>query len=244
MNENTGRHDKVRLLPLEGLYNVRDLGGYPAGGRRLKWGLLYRAGDLYKAGPQAKTYLENLRIRTIVDFRDSNERTEAPDEELSTVEKVYVLSIYAGSMLDFAEIKTGGAGEELMRQLYIGLVSEFRSQYRRFFSILSEPENSPLLFHCSAGKDRTGVGAALLLSALGVDREIIIRDYLLSREYIKGKYRDWLTDAPHLEPLMTVHPDYIRAAFDHIELNFGGIDRYLREELGADADLLRSLYTE
>ncbi|MDR2404343.1 MAG: tyrosine-protein phosphatase [Spirochaetaceae bacterium] len=244
MNNDTTRPHRVRLLPLEGLYNTRDLGGYPAAGRYVKWDMFYRAGDLKDLSPQAKVHLENRRIKTIVDFRDSEERTQAPDGELSTVKKVYVLSIYAGSMLNLRQIKTGAAGEEMMRQLYISMVSDCRPQYRRFFSILSDPENSPLLFHCSAGKDRTGIGAALLLSALGVDREIIMEDYLLSREYIRGKYRSWLEESPHLEPLMTVCPGYIGAALDCIETVFGGMDRYLRNELGANPELLRSLYTE
>ncbi|MDR1948955.1 MAG: tyrosine-protein phosphatase [Spirochaetaceae bacterium] len=243
MSNDTAQADRVRLLPLEGLYNVRDLGGYPAGGGQVKWGLLYRAGDLHDPRPQAKTYLENRRIRTIVDFRDDRERAEAPDGEFSTVEKIHVLSIYAGSVLDLRAITTGAAGEELMRRLYVSLAAECRSQYRRFFSILSDPENSPVLFHCSAGKDRTGLGAALLLSALGVDRETIVRDYLLSGEYVREKYRDWLAQSPHLEPLMTVRPGYIEAAFEYIETTFGSVEGYLRKELGADPDRLRSLYT-
>jgi protein-tyrosine phosphatase len=188
--------------------------------------------------------LEARQIRTVVDFRDAAERQKAPDGELGTVEKTYSLPIEAGDVMGLARVETSAAGEDLMHRLYRALVDQFRPQYRRFFSILAEAENGPILFHCSAGKDRTGVASALLLHALGVDRETVIDDYLLSGEYIKGKYRDWLAGAPHLEPLMTVRPGYIAAALDEIETRFGGMDRYLREELGVRPEQLRSLYTE
>jgi protein-tyrosine phosphatase len=235
--------DERRLLPLEGLYNFRDLGGYPAAGGKVRWGCLYRGGDLRELRPQAKQCLEARKIRTIVDFRDPAERLDAPDGELATAEKTYSLPIEAGNMLELARLEIS-AGEALMQRLYLALVDQCRPQYRDFFAILGEPENGPVLFHCSAGKDRTGVAAALVLSALGVDRETVVADYLLSGEYIRGKYRDLLAGAPYLEPFMTVRPGYIAAALDGIDSAFGGMDRYLREELGACPERLRRLYTE
>ncbi|GHV15792.1 protein-tyrosine-phosphatase [Spirochaetia bacterium] len=248
---NDDQFDKVRLLPLEGLYNVRDLGGYPAAGepfgslgtRQVAWGRLYRAGDFGNLTPQAKGYLEGRNIRTIVDFRDDDERAASPDGEIATVRNNISLPIFAANIVDLSKLKAGTDGEAVMEELYRAMVVEIRTQYRSFFRILQDRDSAPLIFHCSAGKDRTGVGAALILAALGADRETIFRDYLLTGEYLKGKYDHWLTSAPYLEPVLMVRQRYLAAAFDAIDTRFGGIESYLREEMGADIDLLRELYT-
>ena len=113
--------------------------------------------------------------------------------------------------------------------------------YKEFFSILSEKENAPLLFHCSAGKDRTGIAAALLLSALGVDRETVTEDYMLSAEHITKKYEFITREHPELKPLTTVRKEYLETAFRVIDEEFGGIERYLIDNLEVDLD---KLYTE
>jgi protein-tyrosine phosphatase len=232
-----------RILPLRGLYNLRDLGGYPLkGGRRVKWGILYRAGDLAPLSPDGRETLEKRNLKTIVDFRDQEERDLAPDGTIATVTHTRWLPIDAGNTTDLTG--AGSGGEAMMETLYRILAEYARSQYREFFAILSNPTNTPLLFHCAAGKDRTGLGAALILSALGAGRETIMEDYLLSRECLKGKYRARVAKKPSLEPLMTVRRSYLEAAFDTIDRNYGGMDRYLRDELGADSGLLRDLYTE
>lgn len=85
----------------------------------------------------------------------------------------------------------------ILEQAYVYIIQNAQDTYREFFRIVSEERNTPLLFHCSAGKDRTGIAAALLLGALGVDREVIMEDYMLSAEYIKGKY----------DAIVQAHPD-------------------------------------
>jgi protein-tyrosine phosphatase len=238
-----------RLLPLRGLYNVRDLGGYPldsvrAGRSRVKRGLLYRGGDLCPLSPEDRAVLEQRDIRTVVDFRDGGEKETAPDGAIGTARYLYELPIEAGNTLDFTGVRTGTNGTALMEELYRLIVDEARPQYRELFGILSEPRHTPLLFHCAAGKDRTGIGAALILSALGVNREIIYDDYLLSAVCLKDKYASWIAAAPHSEPLMSVRRSYLDAAFDAIDGDFGGVDAYVRDELGVDTELLRALYTE
>jgi protein-tyrosine phosphatase len=242
MKDDTTVSGGDRFLPLEGLFNVRDLGGYAAGKGRVKRGLLYRAGDLHTLTGGDRAVLEGRRIKTIVDFRDSAERDYAPDAKLSTVERNRWLPINAGSF-DLG-LKNGAAMETLMEELYTILADQAREQYREFFSLLAAPPNLPLLFHCSAGKDRTGFGAALVLSALGVDRETIYGDYLLSAQGLAGKYTGIIEESPYLEPIFSVRRAYLAAAFQKIEDAFGGMDRYLREELGADGEALRKLYIE
>ncbi|MDR2393056.1 MAG: tyrosine-protein phosphatase [Treponema sp.] len=234
-----------RLLPLEGVYNLRDLGGYPTqGGRRLRWGRLYRAGNLHDLSLQDKVFLEKRHIKSIVDFRGAQEKKQAPDGTLATLVQTFELPIETGSILDVSTLETKVSGEALMQELYGRLVDIARPQYRQFFSILADPGHLPLLFHCSAGKDRTGLAAAFILAALGVDRERIYQDYLLSATYLKAIIRQWLVAEPHLETVLSVRYGYLEAAFAKIDAAFGGINRYVQEELGADVALLREWYTE
>jgi protein-tyrosine phosphatase len=233
-----------RVLPLKSLYNVRDLGGYAAaGGRQVRWGLLYRAGDLHRIPDGDRAVLAGLNLKTIVDFRGDQEKKQAPDDPPGTVH-IRELPIEAGSILDLSRISGEISGESLMEKLYELLVSKARDRYREFFGILDDPRNAPLLFHCSAGKDRTGLAAALLLSAMGVARERVMADYMLSAECLEDKYAAWVADTPHLASVFSVRPNYLEAAFRKIDEAYGGIDRYLREEIGAEPERLRAAYTE
>jgi protein-tyrosine phosphatase len=177
-----------------------------------------------------------------VDFRSEAEISETPD--MITAGRKAELSIDAGNILTLCRAGEDDSGEFLMEELYRRLAEEARPQYREFFAILAEKGNAPVLFHCSAGKDRTGLAAALVLSALGVDRELIYRDYLLSAECLAGKYRVLIEAEPDIEPFMSVRRSYLEAAFAYIDERCGGVGRYLKTELGADSDLLRDLYTE
>jgi protein-tyrosine phosphatase len=124
------------------------------------------------------------------------------------------------------------------------LVNDFQSEYKAFFQLLMDEKNTPLLFHCSAGKDRTGFGAALFLASLGVDKETIIQDYLLSKKYIEEKYSGFVAKNPVLEPLMTVKREYIEAALDLIDKEYGGMGNYLSHYLEVDTLKMRKIYTE
>ncbi|MDR2663372.1 MAG: tyrosine-protein phosphatase [Treponema sp.] len=242
-----------RILPLEGVLNVRELGGYPvvdAGGQKqVAWGLLYRSGDLEGIAPAGKRCLEQRNITTIVDFRSEKEKQIFPGIQLSTVTMRRELPIDAGNLMGalspggqwLFNPDSSGAVEEMLR-LYALLPREAVPRYREFFAILSDPANAPLLFHCSAGKDRTGLAAALVLHALGVSRETIIADYLLSAECLRSRYLPYAEAKPSMVPYMTVREEYLLTAFREID-NYGGLDRYLTRELKADTAHLRRLYT-
>jgi protein-tyrosine phosphatase len=234
-----------RILPMEALYNVRELGGYPAfDGRRVKRGLLYRAGDLYAMTGKDRSILEGKGIKTIVDFRGDEERARSPDKLPGTVVSTWELTVDPANVIDLSRMKAGTSGEAMMEELYRVLVDEARPAYRQLFRLLTEIRNSPLLFHCSAGKDRTGLAAALILFALGTDRETIYEDYCLSGACLKDKYAGDIAASPHLEPLMTVRRSYLDAAFERIDQHYDGPENYLRRELGANIEVLRELYTE
>ena len=239
-------------LPLEGLLNMRELGGYPvtAGGKKryVKRGLLYRSGSPENATAGDMKILEGLGIKTTADFRSEDEKTAVFN--LSSITKKAVLPIDAGNLMG-SVLKTGGwnfnpspeGAEEEMLQLYAILPEEAIPRYRELFSLLKDKANTPLIFHCSAGKDRTGVASALILHALGAGEETIMEDYSYSTENLRPYWERFIHSKPYLLPYYKVTKEYLFAAYKTMN-KYGGIDRYLANELGADINLLRELYTE
>ena len=232
-----------RILPLAGAYNVRDLGGYPAAdGKQVAWGLVYRSGDLHSLTDADKKLLEARNIQTIVDFRMPEEVAKAPHARLATVARTVALPIEYGNVLNLENAKTH-TPEMMMMELNRSLATDAHEQYRAFFRLLAASENTPLLFNCSCGKDRAGFAAALFLASLGVDRETILEDFMLSADGVKEKYAAVVAAKPGVAPLLTVKREYLEAAFEVIDTRYGGMDRYLREILGVDVVRMRSLYT-
>jgi protein-tyrosine phosphatase len=237
--------DDRRRLAAQNLYNARELGGYPAArGKQVKWGVFFRSADLACLIPADRLLLEKAGIKSVVDFRNDAERQSAPDSEIGTVTKTLRLAIDAANMIDLSRVGEDAAGAVLMEGLNCTMVDQARPQYAAFFRLISESGNTPVLFHCSAGKDRTGLAAALVLSALGAPRETVIADYVLSHTYLEGRYRELIQTTPYLAPLLTVKPSYLEAALDHIDETYGSMEIYLEKELGADLERLRELYTE
>jgi protein-tyrosine phosphatase len=240
------RGKKQRLLPGEGIYNLRELGGYPVTGekgqiKQIKWGLLYRAGELSAMTVRDKKLLEERNIRTIVDFRSDSEREALPDAKIATVRKRAELPIDAGNLMDM--VFTFDGAEIEMKKLYAALPEEAIPRYRVLFELLSDPSNTPLLYHCTAGKDRTGLASALILYALGADKETIYNDYLESTGLLRERLAPQLESQPYLVPYMTVQESYLNTACAEIE-KYGGFEKYLKNELNADIHHLRNLYTE
>jgi len=244
-----------RLLPLQGGRNFRDLGGYATGdGRHVKWGLLYRSGSMH--GLTAADYAELQRrgLRVVCDLRDTRERAAEPvDWPAQGAPRVlsddYLLDtrdfLPAGAMKDW----TATAAQAAMTASYPKMLVQFRGQYRRMFAELLTG-HAPLAFNCSAGKDRTGIAAALLLSALGVPRETVIEDYLLSNRYradlSTGGGGFWAKLSPGaMRAFAGVDRAYIDAVLARIDRHPGGMTGYLKDEMGLDAAAiatLRSLY--
>ena len=214
----TGCYQEVELeppkpgdtLPVAGAYNVRDVGGYRTeDGKTVKTGLLYRSGDLNRLFDRDTDYLfYKLGINTVIDFRSDTEREENPDIRRNKAVDVH-LPINDDIVAPYSRVTTDMTpGDTVMNDGYTYLGGGRYSytprggteiaydgsasngsiaQYKAFFDELKSAQG-PLLFHCSAGKDRTGVATAFLLAILGVDRESIISDYLKSGEYVKDKY--------------------------------------------------------
>jgi protein-tyrosine phosphatase len=248
-----------RLLPLQGGQNFRELGGYRAAdGRTVRWGLLYRSGSMHWLTAADYTYLSTLGIRTVCDFRDTQERSVEPVDWPATASPHIVAVDYknVSGMGTPDATWTAQRARQTMTELYPRLLAQFNGQYRRMFQELLAG-HAPLAFNCTAGKDRTGVGAALLLTALGVPRETVIQDYALSNQYFdpaKALRTPAIANQPwnQLPPdaraaFAQANPVYIEAVFRVLDDHAGGAQGYLHEELGLSAsDLvqLRRMYTE
>ena len=233
-----------RSIPLEGASNVRDLGGYRGAGERcVRFGMVFRSASLARLTATDQQRLANLGIRSICDFRGRRERAHAPSR-LKGLRGVQVHSLpieprVGASLADI--VATGRASGEdvlaILRRAYLAYVGDHAASYRALFQLLQQPGFTPLLFHCSAGKDRTGFGAALFLAALGVSWAEILDDYLATN-------RLWEADStlardlpPELaEPLLRVHPELLTAAFDEIRGRFGSLEHYLAAMLGLDRE--------
>jgi protein-tyrosine phosphatase len=243
---------KQRYLSLQGLLNTRELGGYPVSingkQKQVKWGLIYRSGGPEYMNAADKALLEARNIKTVVDFRSAEERSVVFN--LSSLEKKIELSINAGNLMSTI-LDTGewlynpsseGAEKEMLK-LYSVLPVEGIPLYRELFSLLSRRDNTPILFHCAAGKDRTGLASALILHALGASRETIMEDFLASTDYLRPYWKQFIDTRPYMLPYMTVKEKYLLTAFSVLE-NYGGIDNYLAKELGVNINLLQEHYTE
>ncbi len=193
-----------RWVHIEGVANTRDAGGYPTSdGQFVKRGMVYRSAKLSRlSAAGADTYRE-LGIKTVIDF--CNRLTPWPLFG-GDVWSVHLASSVHGCPISFSK-------QEPREEFYIRGVRENSAAYREAFELLADPENYPVLYHCRAGTDRTGVMSALLLSLLGVDRETLITDFRLSEQ----------VELPGDLPAMNVLLDRIDAA--------GGIENFL-EEIG------------
>lgn len=236
-------------LPMTGGYNFRDLGGYRnSDGRYVKWGRIFRSDDLHQLSDADLKYLSAIPIVSIVDFRSEEERTLQPDINPASVKTNYPYSISPGNLmaavtLDIKSL-TAEKVEGLMQEMNVLLVTDSVciDQYRKFFELLQNEEDVPLMFHCSAGKDRTGMGAALVLSALGVDEQTIMKDYLDSNTYLANKYAQFKSEYPTLSALYEVKPQFLQAGLDRIKKDHGTIENYLTKVLNVDIQKMRDKY--
>jgi protein-tyrosine phosphatase len=252
-------HDRV--LPLQGGQNFRDLGGYRTrDGRTTRWGVLYRSGAMNGLTDADFLYLAKLGIRTVCDFRSTEERKAAPvrwpeGQAPRVLADDYGMDTMGGADFRQAASWTAEQAKAAMAAQYPRMLQTFNGQYRRMFAQLLAGD-TPLAFNCSAGKDRTGVAAALILTALDVPRETVIEDYLLSNRYFDPKKSVTQDDAASqawkrmppavLQAFMGVDRSYIEGVFKVIDSHAGGADGYFRDELGlskADLRKLRKLYT-
>ena len=244
---------------LTSIANFREIGGYPTGeGRRVRRGLLFRSGHLAAVTPEDLGRLESLGIRTVIDFRNRRDRDDEGDGHTPSGARRVRLPMGDPSR-GFGDVRAlfsdsdpgrlrehlaGGRAVEMMVIAAEALVLERTAEYGAMVRELLGPGALPALLHCSAGKDRTGWAASLLLLSLGVGREHVIEHYVRSNVHRAAenhlaleRVRDGL-DPEWIRPFLEVQPAYAEASLSAVERGFGGFDAYLREGLGlTDEDL-------
>ena len=247
--------EDYRKLPFTGAHNFRDLGGYKTeDGRTVKWGKIYRSDNLHSLTDEDLKYMKRLNIKSVVDFRSLEERESEPDRLNPDMTQVLLPINFQPKELNDDSIKniikdlTFGDldSSNLLRDFNIVIVEEFAEEYKNFFRYIIENNAEPLVFHCTAGKDRAGFASAMILTILGVPREKVIEDYLLTNTYVKDHVDDKMleielktffrADTDNLRKINLVEERYIQAAFDTIDSKWGGMDRYISEALNLNED--------
>jgi protein-tyrosine phosphatase len=250
-----------RIIALEQGSNFRDLGGYAgAEGRAVKHGLIYRSGAMPLLTERDYATLTGLKISAIVDLRSVDERMIAPDQLDDRTGALFLSNDY--SLKTLLAGYMSGDGEYTYRGMGKMLAPQYRTIFRRLLA-----SEGPVLFHCSAGQDRTGIASALILTALGVDRQTIIADYHLSTALRRPQFEmpplkaeDWpgnpivpfyiagqnAPGGPKAEPLYSRKGvSHLVQFFELVERDYGSVEGYLDKELGVSAtDIarLRALY--
>lgn len=249
-----------RMITIGGCSNFRDVGGYPTadGARRTRWRCLFRSDTPSKisAAADVERLRTQLRVAHTVDFRSVDEQRAQPYRFPGVT--THALSIDPGNLSE-AKLRGAGFSEEsmvaAMTGIYDQLVTAQQEEYAAFLRVLLQAgrEGSAVLFHCTAGKDRTGYGAALLLALLGVDRATIDADYLLTNEHFVppeatvAALRQAGAPEPAIDAVFFVRKPYLDHSFALIESRCGSVEAYAREELKltqAEIEELRSLYLE
>ena len=238
-----------RILPIEGGYNFRDLGGLiTMDNKQIQPDLLIRTDELSNLTTKDLELLAAKNVKTIVDFRTSEERKTSIDKVPSTCENQIHMDIMAANMNAFMEkIQNGNSDfKTMMTEFYSDLVtcSVGIKEFKRFFSILQNPKHTSVVYHCTAGKDRTGIATALILSALNVDFNTIEEDYLLSNQFLSKKYAHYLEEKPSLADIFLVKEEYLHHAFETIQLKYYSVEDFLTDILYVDLDLMKCIYTK
>jgi protein-tyrosine phosphatase len=256
-----------RHVPLSGQPNFRDLGGYASSdGRRVKWGLVYRSGELSQLSEGDVRALAELGIKTVVDLRSPEEVSARGGGRLPEGALLHAMPIASSDMFkkllpsllrgDFSQVPP-----DLLDRVNRHLVRDFSAQFGRLLRTLSDSSNRPLVFHCTQGKDRAGFGAAMVLSALGVPWETVVEDYLLSNHYRRAENDKMLamvrslassqaggegeqTAFQRVEGLLYVKEQSLRAAHAEILERHGSVEGYLVDGLGCSRDELARLRDE
>jgi len=248
-----------RRVPLEGAVNLRDLGGYETqNGRRLRWGQLFRSDSLARVTKGDLEFLRRMNIRLVCDLRTSGEVERAPNQFPDSRRTGYVHLAMRQGRLDPTDanerLQQGDASwlsEDYMVHGYLWNSEKYALVWKRFFNLLVTTKNRPAVFHCTAGKDRTGVAAALLLLALGVPEDTVVADYGISNvclapvmENVRKTIQSFGVDAQDVQPWLSAPETRIRALLDYLHQTYGSPLDYLRERVELTDAFLERLTSE
>ncbi len=242
-----------RVLRLEGSVNLRDIGGYLTNsGQMVRWGQVYRSGTLIGLTERDWDYLKQLNIETVCDFRSHDEVMLEPDHLPAGIRYLHQPVITDDSnafQRIYAMLFTPHKIGELLQQMYTKVIIDENPQlFRTAFEALSSESDAPILIHCTAGKDRTGITIALLLAVLGVPDDIIIADYTLSNHYYEAfaAYTQatldrmrWVRLTPDaVQPFLLADARIMQQTLAHVRTQYGSVEQYLQDKAGITTQAL------
>jgi protein-tyrosine phosphatase len=243
------------LLPLTGAVNFRDMGGLKTtDGRRVKKGLLFRAAELTGLTEEDILSLEGYRIKRVFDYRRESEAVRKPDPSIGTAinERVSVMSednITTNMFTkddDFNKEYYSRFTVERFLKVYSDMPIKNASFKQLMTHLKSPEENLPLVHHCTGGRDRTGVGAMLILMTLGVPYQTVLEDYLMSNQALENHHNKIFEKASQffsteefvrLKDAFPLREEYLHATRDSIFRTYGDFDTYLAEEYEISAEI-------
>ncbi|WP_312502102.1 tyrosine-protein phosphatase [Lacrimispora sp.] len=264
-----------RILPVDGMYNLRDMGGYiTESGRRIKWGVGYRSDYFAFLEDSGLEYVKNLGIKTIIDYRNEEEIKRSPNRNLGDGVTTYFCdpnahtamvagllhnnenltrneAIVKQAKIAVEEKPNAGDLRMIQQQLNFVMSDESRKAFGNSLRILARRSNNPSVQHCRGGKDRTGFGAMILQGILGVPKDLMIHDYMLTKRARAEKnvryyqrYLELAKDervADYLFSLFDTKPEYIEASIDKILEDFGSVREYAKAALSLDDSMISQL---
>lgn len=232
-----------RFFNTKNIYNLRDIGGYfTQNNEQVKWGKIYRSGDIATPSPEDNEILDSLKIKTVVDFRESMMVMSRPDRLNENINYIALpVNVNNFDADVHSKILNGQflKGDAIIytQDCYRNIIDKYNEQYSKFFDILCDENNYPILFHCGWGKDRTGVAAYFILKVLNVNLKDIEDDYLLSNT---GIDRSTILENAQIYPetvqeaitmLSTSDISYLKYAISCMRKKHGSVDEYMKEEL-------------
>ena len=239
-----------RVVPVKGAVNFRDLGGYAtADGHHVKWNRVYRSAAINKLTDADMQILAGRHIYDVVDFRGTEESKKAMDRLLPNT-KYTLCPAGSENVGDWMKIAPQLSSADSLMTTFYANAQVFGDRYKPFFDeLLQMPDTTALLFHCTAGKDRTGMGAALLLYALGVPKATIMQDYLATNTYrateneqaAKAMVAYMHVTEKVANDMMAAKSIYLEATFNAIEKRYGSVNEFLTKVIGLDKAKIKNL---
>jgi protein-tyrosine phosphatase len=239
-----------RVLPVAGAINLRDLGGYVGlNGRPIRWGRVYRSGMLHQVTPDGWQMLADLNLRWVCDLRSETEVAQNPTllPEATAVSLLPrpVQSPDSRIRQLFSVWRNRNQLDQILFEIYTRVMLDSNAAIiGDILRHLADPDNLPFLYHCTAGKDRTGVVTAVLLGLLGVDDETIIADYSLTNAHYDQFYATLNQDVQRmsslgfdeqqLHPIFLAQPQMMADTLAYLRQQYGSIEQYVRQQAGLD----------